>query len=202
MISFPVLLTLFIPVLILYLDIYINFKKEIDDIKIKGKLSSEDTKRIRNRKNKLIFLSIITITILLIMIALYKLPPKFFNNIKPLAISDLFPFKEGFFQNENFAFSYITELILVIITLIIWVVVLIDSYDPYFIKSKDYILVCIYTLLFVYVTIWINYYISNFLVDCIIRSFAFLSIIFNVISYIVIDLISFFIIYIIDGLFE
>lgn len=71
MISFSVFLTLSLPMLVLYIDIFINFKKEIDDIKIENKHSPENTKKINNRKNKLIFLSFITLIVMLIIIALY-----------------------------------------------------------------------------------------------------------------------------------
>lgn len=194
MISFSVLLALLIPLLIFYLDIFIHFKKEIDDIKAKEILSTEDTKRIRNRKDKLMFLSIITVISILVIIVLYILPVELLNNIKPINIFDLFPFKKGFFKNSNFKISYITELIISSLSIIIWFVLIKIGREVSFGNDKNKnIFVILHALLFLYASIWLNYYISNFLVASIIQSFVLLSIIFNIVIYIIIDIIAIFI---------
>lgn len=198
MFDFSIFITLLVSVLIFYFTIFFNLKKEIDDLtNSTSQKSKENALKIHNRKRKLFLLNIITVVLFLLIIFLYSLPTLFdaLNSIEPIDFSYIanffskfLPFKKGFFSNANFKFSYITGIVLSII-----VVCIIGIWLQFFVIEPDcfseYAFEIILLIILSIGLIWINNYISAFLSYCIIHCFEFLSIILNIVAYVLIGII-------------
>ncbi len=207
MFDFSILITVLIAILIFYFTLYITLKKEIGDLSSSQAKSSENQSKIDNRKSKLKFLNIITIALVIIVVLLYLFPyivtmlKKFdLTDFHPITFSDignfltkLVPFKKGFFSDFNFTFSYITEIVAGIISYVLFLWLLISQED-----LECNALLIILSLISFYMLIWVNNYVSLFLTHCIIHSFIFLSIVFNLCLYIVIFIILCLIYFLID----
>lgn len=191
MFDFSILISILFTICVFYFTLYITLKKEIGDLTSSSDKSSENYLKINNRKNKLKILNIITIILIISITILYIFPiivTKFkelnlinsslriFSDIGDFLIK-LVPFKKGVFSNFNFTFSYITETILSIIVIIIFLFV------NYVENRTKY--VSLFLLISIYTFIWVNYFVSLFLSQCIIKSFILISIIFNLFVYIV-----------------
>lgn len=196
MFNFTVFLTLFIPVITCYFPLCITLKIEIDDINNKANKSPEDELKLINRKHKLIFSTVVTIIITIIIFLLYKLPIKSLdftpvNNF----FTKIFPFKKGYLINKNFRFSFITGIVLSSLSEIAIIFWLYNKIFPYFIS--DYILLFSLTIVTSYCYIWINDCISTQLSYRIVHYFELLSCIINIVAYILIAFITWFTLYII-----
>lgn len=201
MFNFSTLITLIVAVIVAYLPLYFNFKNDIDDFTETSFESEKNKNKIDNRKKKIKSLNIIYLILILAFIILYKIPSiiETFKSIDLTNIGNFFtgllPFKKGFFENSNFKFSYITELILSIIIEI----GLLCFIDAIFIPLEfyEYIIETICLIIVAYCLIWTSTYISTILSSSIISYFEAFSIIINIVIYIIIALIIFFIIFII-----
>lgn len=195
MFDFSILISIIIAILIFYFTLYINLNKEIGDLSSASKNSRENYLKINNRKRKLKLLNIITLVLVVLIILLYFFPNIIIifqnidlTNLNPITFSDikdfmikLIPFKKGFFSNKNFKLSYITESILSTILIIIF------SKFLYFIRLKKGAII-FFSIISAYIFIWINKFVSQFLVYCILHCFPFLSITFNLLVYTIIPL--------------
>lgn len=118
MFDFSVLIAIEIAILVFYFASYIQLKKELDDLLNLSTNSSENYLKINNRKNKLKFLNIVAIFLVLFILILYFLP-NIITGIKkidipdfhPISFSDVgnfllkfVPFKEGFFLIQILVF--------------------------------------------------------------------------------------------------
>lgn len=99
-----------------------------------------------------------------------------------VGLNKIIPFKKGFFSSGDFKFSYITEtifMILVILLLIAWFIdICIDFWNV--IVSVPITIAILLGL------IWGNVFISNFLCSNIIKYFEIISLIINIIIYLII----------------
>lgn len=96
----------------------------------------------------------------------------------------LTPFREGFFSDSNFKFSYITGTIFSIIIINLCFLSLCFVIPP----NHEKLMTAIPAILF-YGLIWANNFISLFLTHCVIHCFALFAIVFNLVAYIIIFLI-------------
>ncbi len=196
MFDFSILVTALIAIIIFFFTLYINLKTEIEDLSDSLIINDEKHLKIVNRKRKLQFLIFITIFLVIFIILLYALPDiiTIFKKIDLINLIQItfcdvgnfllrfVPFEKGFFSNSNFTCSYITETILVCVVIVI---------------IREYLEI-IFIPTFVFIFIWINYFVSLFLTNCIINNFIFLSIVFNLFFYIVIPFILLVIYIVID----
>lgn len=201
MFDFSILISLLVSVIIFYFTLFFSLKRELDDLSNTIKKSDEIESKISIRRKSIKLLNILAIIFIIVILLLYNLPSIIisFSNIEPISFSEigqfllkLVPFKEGFFSDSNFKFSYITEIILSIIvtllTIFVFYILLDETKINIFIKFMIVVLLLIALMLGF---LWLNNYISLFLTYCIIHYFAFLSIVLNIISYVIISLIIF-----------
>lgn len=189
MFDFPIFITIIVSLFVFYFTLYFNFKKEIDDLKFDIIQDSKIAQlKIHNRKNKIHFLNIITILLLIVVILLYIYPflSDLFSNFDSTLLSDItnfffkiFPFKKGFFADANFKFSFITGLVLSII-IEFFIFILSDEIVPFFFLEIIILIISAISL------IWMNNYISIFLSYCVVHCFPFLSIVLNLLIYFII----------------
>lgn len=185
MFDFSILITLIITILVSYLTMYMTIKKEIYDLSILS--DEENNRKIKIRKKILNFINTVFILLVCVILLLFALPEDdsdsiayIFSNIGHFLLKYL-PFKNELFDNYNFRFSYITQMILsIIITLVIFCLL----YEEINMISR--ILSSIFTI---WCLIWLNIFISSFLIKHIAFFFPLLSIIFNILIYILILLI-------------
>lgn len=208
MFNFSTLITIIVAVIAIYLPLYFNFKKDIDDLTETSYESKKNKNKIISRKKRLNSLKIITLILILVFIILYKLPSilDVFASINLTNLwnffTSLFPFKKDFFLNSNFKFSYITGIVLSVIIEVGLFCFIHFAILP--IKFYEYIFEVILLIIVPYCLIWINKSISSLLKSSIINNFEILSIVINITSYIVIALIILiitFIIFYITSLF-
>lgn len=194
MFNFSILISLIVPIVLFYFSLYFTFKKEIEDFTnaSASKKSNEIESKIQNRQRKLFLLNIITIILLLIVLLLYKLPTL-------INIYEFLPFKKEVFFDQKFKFSYIFETILSLLNVVISIFGSI-KYTHKYSPGRTYtlaqlimrlILMIIYILLLLFGSAWLNFYISNFLIACIMQSFELLSIIVNIFIYSMIGTVSY-----------
>lgn len=108
----------------------------------------------------------------------------------------LTPFREGFFSDSNFKFSYITGTIFSIIIVNVCFLCLCMAIPP----SHEKLITAIPAILF-YGLIWANNFISLLLTHCVIHCFALFAIVFNLVAYIIICFIVAFIITLLEDYF-
>lgn len=194
--DFQTLITLLVTIVMGYLTIFLNLKKELDDYKIESQQSNDVKNKIFIRKSNIKYLNIFTIILLSIIFILYMFP-SIINALNGIQISSLdqnsyfnklFPFKKGFFENKNFKHSFLTGIIFSVFIQFGILGILIDTNMKYALKISFFIL-------FAWGQIWANNFISLFLVNSISNYFWLLSIVFNFVLYIAIFYVGFFIIY-------
>lgn len=170
MFDLGVLISIIVSVLAVYLTIFLQYR------------NCDNRKKIR-------IATVAMICILIIVIILYFLPNLFHTySFTKLTLHDLlkiFPFKEGFFEDYCFRFSYAWGTFLSILILL---VVTCCAFSNSKSKKKD--LISLFLLFFSCIGItWYNFYISSFLVYCIIHCFEFFAIIFNILTNIILYII-------------
>lgn len=185
MFDFSIFITIIISILIFNLSININLKKEINDLNIE-EISQSRNVQIHNRKVQIKITNAITIILILSITILYLLP--YITNIlysldpTPNYPLKILPFRNGFFSNYRFTFSFITGSIL----LLTCEYAACGTYSDIinFNNIKIHILYkIIFMILFTIKLIWWNYFISLFLVRYIINYYELLSIIVNIFIY-------------------
>ena len=198
MFSFSVFITLLISILSFYFTLYFTLKKEITDLSSTSEKSKEIYLKIENRKRIKKLIRNTTISLIISIIILYRLPfiVTMLNDNKLInfsGIGDFFlkflPFKEGFFSNSNFKFSFITGIILATtVEFILYILISVTTSSTSIPKS---ILKKLILIAFAFALIWLNNYASLFWTYCIIHYFELLSIILNIILYALIVITSF-----------
>lgn len=190
MFEVSVLISLIISLLVFFFTLYITLKKELDDLKNDSDKSS-NTQKIQTREKAITYLKIVTLVLLFFVLMLYFFPTiinAIINNEFRLNLSaygvflqNLFPFKKGFFTDIDFTISYVTGIILSISCLVIWYYRLKKALNPTLVFEFTFLIILL--ILLGYGLIWANYYISLFLIYCIVNFFILLSIVFNLIIY-------------------
>lgn len=200
MIDFSALISLLITILIFYFTLLFSLNKEIVDLFNNSENTKENLAKINIRRNILKTLKTITVILIVLLLLLYFLPPHntISTNTKPISLYNIrlcfqkiLPFKKGFFSNPHFKFSYITGIILSIFVELVCYGGLESIIMPKFV-SEHLLILGILTILGL-ALVWISNYISLFLTYCISHCFEFLSIILNIIFFIFISSIIYFI---------
>lgn len=195
--DFQTLITILITIIMGYLTIFLNLKKELDDLRINSQQSKEIQRKIFIRKRNIKYLHIVTLVLLCVAIILYMFP-SIINALNDICIPSLnqnsyfhklLPFKEGFFENRNFRYSFITGIILSVFIQIALLFLLLEV-------NMKLILKIVFFILFFCGQIWADNFISLFLETSISKNFGLLSIVINFVLYIIIFYIGTFIIYI------
>ena len=191
MFNFSTFISLFVAIIAIYIPLYFTFKKELDDLETNENSNKE---KITNREEKITALKIVCFILAIALIILYQFPAitMFFKNIDLQNLEDnlekifykILPFKEDFFSDPQFKFSFITGIILSIIIVIFVFCGLFAIIEPS--KFYEFIIPIIISIILVIGLIWANNYISLFLVYCIKHYFEFLSMVLNIISYAII----------------
>lgn len=192
MLNFLGLIVLIIPVLGFYIPTYFSLKSKIDDYTETQTEIERNKNRIDKTRKRIKSLNIITIILILIILILYYLPLiiEIFNKITLSSnienfLSKYLPFKNGFFADSNFKFSYITGIVLSIVSEIVLIYILFLSDDVWYFNDSVwyYILSITILIIFPYFLIWINYFISLSLSLRITDYFELLSIAINIFTY-------------------
>ena len=101
----------------------------------------------------------------------------------------MFPFEKGYFSNKNFAFSYIIESIIMVVIVLIFISYLmhttVHSWNNYIIFK---IISITLSISFLWVLIWFNNFLSNFLCISISDNFGIISFVFNIVTYLIIGI--------------
>lgn len=198
MYDFGILITLVITITIFYLSTFIQLRKSIKEYEIDAKNDPSAKSKIAENKKLLNLTNILFAVLLSLSIFLYVLPRIFdVSSLKTFTIADLkiFPFKDGFFDNHNFKFSYITGISLSVLIIFTLLVVLFDAPKSIFQTVLGVIYIC---GTFIGLT-WANYYISNQLVYCIVHWFELFSLVSNIIVYIILFVVLYMIEYFLIG---
>lgn len=194
MFNSPTLIGFLLTVIIAYVSLYFNCKKEIKDLMLNE--NEENKKKITNREGIIKSLKITSISIIAIILFLYYCPSvisffeTFTSNKNVFAVEyikemimKILPFSDDFFANSKFQFSFITGIILSIIVFFLFSVCVSDF---------KFVIKTILKILLIWLLIWANYFISSFLVFCIVNWFELISIFLNLIAYVIVSLILFF----------
>lgn len=193
MFEFGTLITILITIILGYITLYFTFRHQLDEIESNNSNDKKYENRIRKRIK---FINFFFPILIIIIIILYFLPDieLIYTQIDFKFITNFFPFKEGFFDNKNFKFSYITGIILSIIVIIMCMIFTIGLWWNE-IENKVFasIIIIFVNILTSYGLIWGNYYISTFFDYCIAHYFELLSIVLNILSYGIISLVLYFI---------
>lgn len=186
MFGFETFITLMFMVVLAYLPLFLSLKKDLENCQdIEDNLKEQ---KIRRYKRYFNILNISTIVFIAIILLLYFLPTISKMKVEELEIDfsvllKIVPFKNGFFLNEKFKFSYITGLIL---SLLVMIFLIYFSLEELIIKR--WIAILSYVLM-VFGLIWLNYFFSNILAFHICKYYEFLSIVLNLLGYFVIGFI-------------
>ena len=190
MLNFLGLIVLIIPVLGFYIPTYSSLKSKIDDYTETQIETEKNKNRIDKTRKRIKSLNIFTIILISIIIILYYLPLiieifdkiAFSSNIENF-LSKFLPFNEEFFTDSKFKFSYITGIILSIISEAVLFYILFFSLN--IINEVWYYIVSVAILiLYPYCLIWVNNYISLQLSLRITDYFELSSIFINILAYI------------------
>lgn len=157
MFDFGVLISIITEVLISYLSIFLQYRK-------------------LDKKKKMKIANITVISILIIIIFLYNLDLPTFSKITIYDFYKFLPFKEGYFNNPNFKFSFAIGMcfsLLLITCVSIWSFSVSNS-------IKETLISLLLLFIIIVGLIWMNDCVSSVLVYCIIHYFELFSIIFNV----------------------
>lgn len=190
MITIQDLINSYITILITYIPIYLNLNRELRDIDITSLKNKEDELKYKNRKNELKSVNILYAILLFFILILHILPLE-------TGIYKLLPFKNGYLSDPNFKFSFITGIILAILLFIIFVSCMITIMKDMSL-FVNIINIAVFAIVLGFFLIWADNYITLFLTYSIKHNFKFLSIVFNILAYFLLLLISFLIIYILD----
>lgn len=190
MFDFPDFITILVTWFVFYFTLSFNYKKEIDDLKSESVQNTKTAQlKIYNRKKKMRFLNIITVSLVIVVTLLYLYP--FLDNFDLTILSKItnffskiLPFKKGFFTNANFKFSFITGLVLSIMIELVIFLFSNDIITPLF--FFDYLLEIAILMISAISLIWADNYISIFLSYCVVHCFPFLSIVLNLLIYLII----------------
>lgn len=194
MFELPTLIGFLLPIIIGYISVLFPLKKTIDDLTIAMKsnqndnVNSENSLKLKKHKKSKKILTLIFIALVSIVILLYLWPTIQNMNIDGnvfieilKCLQKIVPFKEGFFSDSNFTFSYITGVIFSVIIEFFVLGALISSFD--FCFKYQYVLTIIIPIICALGLIWLNNFISLSLSYSIIHNFEVLSIIFNLLIY-------------------
>lgn len=217
MFDFGIYVSILIAIIIGYLALSIPLRKERNDLDISiatSKTSKEEKQKKKININKTIRLINISFALISVIITFLY----FFNDIKNffetvvfpmsksftnalcsffLAFRIIIPFKKGFFSDENFTFSYITETVFMAIAVLFLMVFIFKKCHDlwnYFITIIISISICIGL-------IWLNVFLSNFLCSSISRHFILIALILNIVAYFIIGLIIYLIVKLFSKLF-
>lgn len=161
MFDFGIFITLLFAIASIFFPTYFTLKKELDDFKYTQHISDETNKKIDNRKQQIFLLKFVSICLIILVLFLYLFPFNLLNNINielGKYLFKIFPFKDNFFGNNNFIFSFILGTLLSIITQIFPFIILVEFKED--IPKVKFILYVIISLLFFYGLIWLNNFIS------------------------------------------
>lgn len=187
MFDYKLFITFVLPILGIFFPIYINLKKEIEDFELESNKTIKDHLKLMHREKLLTYTTICTVIGILIALFLSFVPIIKNLNFEDSIFFKVLPFKENFFENSNFTFSFITGTILSLFFIAFVELMIYYIYCP--IEIFEYIL---YILIFIvvlillaYLFIWFNYFISSFLSIRITQYYKFSSLSINIFIYIV-----------------
>ena len=179
MYDFPILISLLITIIVGYFSILFPLQKAIEDLTIttksnqKENVNSEISLKLKKYKKLKKILTLIFIVLVSIVILLYSWP--IIQNINIVSLlQKTVPFKEGFFSDRNFTFSYITGLICSVVVEFIYFNAFIFNIFEH--NRYKYIITIITLIILAFGLIWFNYLFSDILSCSIIHYFELLSI--------------------------
>lgn len=209
MFDFPILMTLLVPVFIFFFTLYLQFRKDLDDIKNNSTISSQEKENKENNiRGKIILLFIITILIIFVILFMYKIyfVIDHFKNLNIYKISDIPKLLPDLFYtkkvtNPIYNFSYMVGCLFSILSIIKWFLELKRGVIYY--EISDYI----YTIIFLIIVIFSSLTLNNFSSLCLSYLFSFghyrLALIFiNFISFILFNVFIYFLLKIYDIVFD
>lgn len=181
MFDVQLLITLLIAILGIYVPIFINLKKEINDLRLATKQYEHNPKL--EYREKLLNITTIFIIILIVIVLFFSFLPLLKNIIS--FITKILPFKSGFFENKDFTFSFITGIILSLFVVFVIELIIYFAYIP--IEVLEYVL---HILMFIvaffissFILLWFNYFISTLLSTYLTQNFELISLFINLYIY-------------------